>query len=186
MVAGPSATGKATPERPGPGRTRTTPRAWASLSRALDLAEQAAILGAPLRRALSFGRVSGQDAATFCALAEHEIEAPHRASEYISGAEALPADDAARWFVLNGLRETVEHDMERSFRYDDAYEGLADGWRIPRTSDLVNVTPAQINRFLLGLPQEHRFALLVDLVQQWGALGAAEALLTSLREVTGL
>src|SRR6516162_6585043 len=36
----------------------STPRAWASLSRALDLAEQGGILTPPLRRALALGRVS--------------------------------------------------------------------------------------------------------------------------------
>ena len=38
----------------------------------------------------------------------------------------------------------------------------------------------------MSLPQDHRFALLVDLVPEWGAYGASEALFTSLREVTGL
>ena len=48
------------------------------------------------------------------------------------------------------------------------------------------VSPEQVNRFLMKLPQEHRFALLVDLVEIWGALGADEALFASLKEVTGL
>ena len=44
----------------------STPRAWASLSRALDLAEQRGILNPSIRRALAFGRVSPQDASVFC------------------------------------------------------------------------------------------------------------------------
>ncbi len=43
----------------------STPRAWASLSRALDLAQQAGILTPPLRRALALGRVSADDAVKF-------------------------------------------------------------------------------------------------------------------------
>jgi hypothetical protein len=62
---------------------------------------------------------------------------------------------------------------------------------LPRTSEGVRaaidgVSATQINDFLLGLPQDHRFALLVDMVSEWGDLGADEALLASLREVTGL
>ena len=43
----------------------------------------------------------------------------------------------------------------------------------------------RINKFLLRLPQEHRFALLLDLVKEWGKLGAEETLLESLKAVTG-
>ena len=41
----------------------STPRAWAQLSRALDLAEASGILTRETRRALAFGRVSAEDAA---------------------------------------------------------------------------------------------------------------------------
>jgi hypothetical protein len=43
-----------------------------------------------------------------------------------------------------------------------------------------------INKFHMALPQEHRFALLIDMVEEWGKLGAGEALLATLKEVTGL
>jgi len=43
----------------------STPRAWASLSRALDRAESAGILGAEVRAALAHGRLTGKDAAAF-------------------------------------------------------------------------------------------------------------------------
>jgi hypothetical protein len=47
--------------------------------------------------------------------------------------------------------------------------------------------PAQvINRFLSDLPEEHRFALLVDQVEIWGQLGATPTMLQTLKEVTGL
>ncbi len=44
----------------------STPRAWASLSQALDLAERAGILSEPIKAALAFGRVSANDATAFC------------------------------------------------------------------------------------------------------------------------
>jgi MoxR-like ATPase len=43
----------------------STPRAWASLSRALDLGGQGGILSPPLVRALALGRVSAEDARAF-------------------------------------------------------------------------------------------------------------------------
>jgi MoxR-like ATPase len=46
-------------------RPFSTPRAWASLSRALDLAEKGGILDDTLRRALARGRVSSEDAESF-------------------------------------------------------------------------------------------------------------------------
>jgi hypothetical protein len=53
--------------RPVPERSEpfSTPRAWASLSRALDLVQQRGRLTAPLVRALAAGRVSGPDAHAF-------------------------------------------------------------------------------------------------------------------------
>lgn len=44
----------------------STPRAWASLSRALDLAEQAGVLDNELGAVLCRGRVSREDADAFC------------------------------------------------------------------------------------------------------------------------
>lgn len=164
----------------------STPRAWASLSRAMDLAEQAGILDTPLRRALAFGRVSGPDAATFCALAEHQIEAPRPVEEYVKGTSPLPTDDAGRWFILNWIRERVLRDVFSDSRRNDEDTSLGDYWCLRGGSPLTGLTAAEVNQFLLRLPQDHRFALLVDLVQEWGALGADEALFASLREVTGL
>jgi hypothetical protein len=43
----------------------STPRAWASLSRALDLAERGGILSEGLARALAMGRISPDDARSF-------------------------------------------------------------------------------------------------------------------------
>jgi MoxR-like ATPase len=50
-----------------PGIPFSTPRAWASLSRALDLVEKAELLDEPIARALVEGRVSPEDVEPFCA-----------------------------------------------------------------------------------------------------------------------
>ena len=42
------------------------------------------------------------------------------------------------------------------------------------------------DRFLLAVPEEFRFALLLDHVRQWSDLGASEAMMAALREVTGV
>lgn len=140
----------------------STPRAWAALSQALDLAEQADILTNTLRRALAFGRVSGQDAAVFCAMAEESIDQLLPLDEYLDDPTRLPTQDSARWFVLNRIRNM-------------ARRGELDGYQ-----------PEKINAFLAGLPEEHRFAIMVDLVEVWGRLGATQAMLDALKEVTGL
>lgn len=140
----------------------STPRAWASLSQALDMAEQAGILDRRIRRALAFGRLTAEDAAIFCAMAEESIDNLLSLDEYISNPDLLPSEDTARWFVLCRIRNLVER------------------------QELNGYAPETLNAFLMGLPQEHRFALLVDMVEPWGRLGASQALFDTLKEVTGL
>lgn len=170
----------------------STPRAWASLSQALDLVEQQGILDIPLRRALAFGRVSAQDAAVFCALAEHQVEPPKPLADYLTGVAALPAQDSARWFILNWIRSELQstHSDVASGMADDYFdldkEFDLDNYYGPSTLKIDGVTPEHVNAFLLGLPQEHRFAVLVDTVSQWSRLGADEALLQTLLDVTGI
>jgi hypothetical protein len=140
----------------------STPRSWAQLSRALDMAEAGGVLARETRRALAFGRLSAEDAAIFCALAEEAIGAMHPVRHYVEHPEALPRGDAARWFVLNCVRQHVR---------DGKLEGLK-----PRT----------VNRFLKSLPYEHQLTLLADLVDRWGALGADPAMLGLLKQVARL
>src|SRR5436305_3889265 len=61
----------------------STPRAWAALSRALDLAECSGVLTRVTRRALAFGRLSPQDAAVFCAMAEEGLTDLRPVGEYL-------------------------------------------------------------------------------------------------------
>jgi hypothetical protein len=140
----------------------STPRAWASLSTALQLVEKAGVAGTQQRRALAFGRVSAVDAAIFCAMAEASLGELRPPLDYVRDIELLPHDDTARWFILSAIR------------------------RLVATESDLPVDAETLNDFLLALPPDHRFALFVGLVDRWGALGASPSLLASLKEATGL
>jgi len=137
----------------------STPRAWALLSRALDMAQRGGLLTNETRRALSFGRLSPEDAAVFCALAEEAIGVVRPLAEYIREPALLPQGDSARWFILDCIRQFVR-------------DGKADGFR-----------PPVINRFLRSLSSEHQLTLLTDMVEKWGSLGADRAMFDLLRKV---
>ena len=140
----------------------STPRSWAMLAEALDLAERGGILTPAIRRALAFGRVSPEDAAMFCAMAEESIARLRQAEYYVEHPDELPATEVARWFVLNRVR------------------------RLAETSKLNRQPPGVIQRFLRSLSQEHRLTMLVDLVPLWGELGAEDVMAETLWEVTGV
>jgi hypothetical protein len=140
----------------------STPRAWTLFSQALDRAEASGILTPEIRRALAYGRLSAEDAAVFCALAEEAIGAMHPLAHYIEHPDALPQGDAARWFVLNCIRQQVRDDR------------------------LVDVKPRTVNRFLASLPHEHQLTLVTDLVEKWSALGADAAMLDLLKAVANV
>ena len=137
----------------------STPRAWALLSRALDMAQKAGLLNRETRRALAFGRLSPEDAVVFCALAEDSIEAVRPLEDYIRKPDLLPKGDSARWFILDAIRQFVR-------------DGRADGIKAP-----------VVNRFLRSLSPEHQLLVLNDMVEAWGALGADRAMFDLLRKV---
>lgn len=140
----------------------STPRAWAAVSRALDLAEKAGALTTDSRRALAFGRLSPQDAAVFCAVSEEGLGELRPITDYLADPELLPESDTARWFIIHRIRTLVQR------------------------NEFPSTPAAQVDAFLNAIPNEFRFALLVDLVPQWSILGAAPAMFETLREVTGL
>ena len=140
----------------------STPRAWTLLSRALDMAQASGILTREMRRVLAFGRLSPEDAAVFCAIAEESIGAMRPLEEYIRHPDRLPAGDAARWFILNCIRQHVR---------DDRLGGLQ---------------PRVVNRFLRALSSEHQLTLVADLVERWSALGADPAMFDLLKKVARL
>ncbi len=138
----------------------STPRAWALLSQALDMAETSGILNRDTRRALAFGRLSAEDAAVFCALAEQTVGALSTVESYIENPQTLPKGETARWFILNAIRQNVA------------------------AGRLGKVKQRSVARFLRSLPTESQLTLLTDMVEQWGALGADKAMLALLRTVT--
>jgi hypothetical protein len=155
----PGALMRAVPREPTP---FSTPRSWFSLARALDLVERKNLLTAGNRRALAFGRVSPEDAAIFCALAEEQIDQLLPIEDYFKSPEKLPQQDTARWFIIHRLRQLVQN------------------------GELKHPDEQLVNQFLAALPNEFRFAVMIDLVDEWAALGASAAMLDALREVTGL
>jgi hypothetical protein len=138
----------------------STPRAWSLLSRAFDLAEKNGLLSHETRRALAFGRLSPEDAAVFCALAEETMKPVQPLERYMREPKLLPDGDSARWFILDCIRQFVR-------------EGRADGFK-----------PAVIDRFLRALSPEHQLLLVTDMVEKWGTLGADKAMLALLKKVT--
>jgi MoxR-like ATPase len=153
----PDALMREVPQEPQP---FSTPRAWALLSQALDMAEQSGILNRETRRALAFGRLSSEDAAVFCALAEEAVGTMAPVESYIERPNLLPKGETARWFILNAIRQNVA------------------------AGRMGAVKPRAVARFLRSLPTESQLMLLTDLVEQWGALGADKAMLAVLRTVT--
>lgn len=138
----------------------STPRSWAHLSRAFDMAEAAGVLNNENRRALAFGRLSPEDAAVFCALAEESSGPVQPLADYLRNPSLLPTGESARWFILDCIRQFVR-------------DGRAD-----------NLPPKLINRFLASLSQEHQLILLTGMVDKWGAIGAEAAMAALLRKVT--
>lgn len=140
----------------------STPRAWVAFSRALEAAQSHGVLDATIRRALAFGRLSPEDAAVFCALAE-ETAAPLRPLvDYLNDPERLPVGESARWFVLDCIRQHLKGGL------------------------LPPLEPGVAERFLRALPDEHQLAVVADLVAHWSELGADDAMLALLGRVTGL
>jgi hypothetical protein len=137
----------------------STPRAWSALSRAFDLAERAGALTPETRRALAYGRLSPEDAAVFCALAEEQIGPVQPLERYFREPKLLPKGESARWFIIDCIRQFVR-------------DGRADGF-----------PPRVVNRFLRSLSAEHQLIALTDMVEVWGRLGAEPAMLQLLRKV---
>jgi hypothetical protein len=106
--------------------------------------------------------ISPEDAAIFCAMAEEGLQDVRPIEDYFEDPSLVPSQDTARWFVIHRMRTLV------------------------KTHALPPTTPERVDAFLKSLPLEFRFALLVDLVDEWAKLGASESMLTALKEVTGI
>ena len=140
----------------------STPRSWALLSKALDLVEERDMLTPEICRALAFGRLSAEDAALFSSLDFSGISPNIMPADCILNPGLLPKEDSGKWLILSLIRKMAARD------------------------ELTQFTPKQIYHFLKSLPEEHRFALFIDLVPIWGKLGASELMLTSLERLMGV
>lgn len=134
----------------------STPRSWALLSKALDRVEERGLLTPEIRRALAFGRLSATDAALFCSMEDAGISLKVKPADCIRNPNLLPSEDSGKWLILSLIRKMAAQNGLRGF------------------------TPDEINHFLKSLPEEHRFALFIDMVGIWGELGTEEMLLKSL------
>ena len=140
----------------------STPRAWASLSQALDLAEKQGILNREMRRALVFGRISAEDAAVFCAMAEKQIDDLQPIENYIRQPKNLPTDYSSSWFVLCLIKSALQR------------------------GELKAYTPEELNNFLNYIPLEQCVSLLIGDIEKWAELGVDEALRQTLIDTTGV
>lgn len=140
----------------------STPRAWAMLSRDMDLAEAGGRLTNDERRALAFGRLTPHDAGLFCALCEEGLGDMRPVGEYFDDPSLLPKTETAMWFLVSRARNALG------------------------AGELAGTPPEKVNAFLSAASEEHRFALILDLVEKWAELGASRLMLSTLRNVTGL
>lgn len=148
------------PTTPGP---FSTPRAWASLSRAMDLAEIAGLLNPEILQALAFGRISPEDAATFSVFMNAKIKSLVPWYEYIREPNQIPKNLTQRWFVFHTIRTGIyQEDAATQF------------------------TSEQLNDFLRGILPEERAAILVSNIPRLGELGADPAIFETLKEITGI
>jgi hypothetical protein len=143
----------------------STPRAWASLSKALDLAEGAGILTPEVFRALSFGRISPEDAAVFGVFLEKDFGNLEPPEFYVAHPGEFMEDITTRWFLLHTIRSRLI-----AGQYNDNSEISAETW----------------NTFFKCLRGEEKAALLIGHVEQWGQLGLDEQILETLFEMTGI
>lgn len=143
----------------------STPRAWVSLSRSLDLLKVSGALTPQAANALIFGRVSPEDAAMFSVFLKSNFQNLKSPIEYIRNSDLLPTNRTERWFVLHSIRCLA---LENS-------ESLA-----------ADASPEAINRFLAALAPEEQASILLGLVNIWGKLGANPFILETLKTITGI
>lgn len=141
----------------------STPRAWVSLSKSIQQAESSGILTPEILKALAFGCVSPEDAATFGVFLDLKINNVRPWHEYLLGPRQIPKDITQRWFVLHQIRCGVGHGI-----------------------DGTSVTKDQVNAFLRKLSPEERASVLLGILPAWGNIGADSAILDTLREMTGI
>ncbi|MBE6374489.1 MAG: ATP-binding protein [Lentisphaerae bacterium] len=170
----PMALQRPVPELPVP---FSTPRAWASLSQALDLLESHGALTAKTAEAVVFGSVSAEDAKIFMEvqkldLTPQSLKEPH---EYIFSPDLLPKADpeggnTLRWFVLQKIRSMmlkISNDPESWEHYS-------------------KMTPEICGNFFEQLSNEEKVVVMLNCVPAWGKLGADRTLVKLFFDMTGI
>lgn len=152
------------PTTPGP---FSTPRAWVSLSCAMTLLEQAGTLNTAAMKALAFGHISPEDAAMYTVFSESKMGELKTPQYYICNPKEIPEERTQRWFILHAIRQSVLLNSADQL-------------------SLAECNSKQINAFLSSLPAEERAAILLGLVSEWRNLGADQAILKTLKEMTGI
>jgi len=217
ITAFPDALMRPVPQTPTP---FSTPRAWASLSQALNLASERGVLTPEVAKALAFGRVSPEDAAVFCVYVEKSLQGMSSDTDYIKHPDKLPKDATVRWLLFHTIRarldaayrqfnlDTYRHENGLyDFQFDldlgdEDDDGLADLDVGPETAEPLEpvktaakppvmdfypeVSKAEWDSFFVALGNEEMAALMIGLVQAWGAVGLDEQILTLLKEITGV
>ena len=143
----------------------STPRAWVSLSRSLDLLEMEGAINLASIRAIAYGRVSPEDAAMFTVFFESNLGSLKKPITYLKGVEPLPENRTQRWFILHGIRQL-----------------FMTQWTFLKQ----NTSSNQICNFLQNVKREERAALLLELVEKWSKLGADKEICKTLEEITGI
>ena len=157
----------------------STPRAWASLSQAMELLEKNGSLTESTTRAVVFGSVSAEDAAVFMEMQKIALSdqqnALKDADDYIFDPDLLPENSEGkpnplRCVVLKKIRTRIleiKDDPQSWKRYHD-------------------ITPEICNRFLQRLRDEEKVSVMLNCVSVWGKLGADETLLRLFSALTGI
>ena len=166
IVFSPASLQRPVPVAPSP---FSTPRAWVQFSKALDCLAAAGRLTPDARRAVAFGMLSPEDAASFDAFVAYDLVGLRAWYEYVRDPSLMPASDssdgmARRYAILGIVRDAV-----------------ASG-SLP--TDGVPLTSSEVCAFLSALRREDRIVLLLDQVEKWAGMGADAALLDTLNELT--
>ena len=163
IIYAPHSLQRSVPSTPSP---FSTPRAWESLSKALDCLDRAGALTHAARKARAFGTVAPVDAAAFCVMCEHDLDSLHPWYEYIRHPELVSQETgstslAKKFFILDTIRRAISAKLFAKLDSDK------------------KPTADEVNAFLNSLRKEDRIVLLLDHVQQWAELGADNALVNT-------
>ena len=142
----------------------STPRAWAHLSRAIDLLDKAGELSWPIAEAIAHGLVSPEDAKMFVVFLKTGLGNLKDPIRYLLGTYAMPKDRTHRWFILHGIRHLL----------------------LTQWETVLEKKSVRIPEFLRSVSPEERATLLLGLVDKWGQLGADDTIIQTLEDITGI